>query len=241
MQSIDGLGATGEAAGAPAHGDGVGPRPRGELTDEVTTRLREAILRGDIERGTPIRQATLAAEFGVSRLPVREALRRLESEGLVDIRPNSGARVARLDYVECLEIYAIREQLEPLALRESGEHLTSEQIDVIASHADTLPALTPDIGEWLATDRSLHLASYAAVPGPRLLRMIVEFWNTTQHHRRALVETFTEQDFVAAHAEHTLIVDALRSRRPDAAAEILRLALRRSRDRASANHHLFDG
>ncbi len=91
-------------------------RPARLASGRVIDTLREAILAGRLSPGSRVRQEELAEEFGISRIPVREALRRLEAEGLVVLVPNSGAWVAKLDRAECVEIYRIREQIEPLAI-----------------------------------------------------------------------------------------------------------------------------
>src|SRR5918998_2890875 len=93
--------------------DQEGYKPRSE---DVLSWLREAIHDGRLKPGEPVRQEAIAHELGVSRIPVREALRRLESEGLVVARPHASARVARLDFEEYEEIYKMRERLQPLAL-----------------------------------------------------------------------------------------------------------------------------
>src|SRR5262245_56278227 len=98
------------------------------LSQRVTNEIRDLILNGELAPGERIRQEALAERFGTSRIPVREALRQLESEGLVSLVPNSGASVAKLDLNECLEIYKIRELLEPLALSESIPYLTDAEI-----------------------------------------------------------------------------------------------------------------
>lgn len=85
----------------------------------VTGEIRQKILSGEFAPGLRIRQEELAAQFGTSRVPVREALKQLESEGLVVIVPNSGVWIARVDINECVEMWKIRERIEPLALGES--------------------------------------------------------------------------------------------------------------------------
>ena len=86
------------------------------LTDRVAAEPRNAILTHKLKPDAPIRRAKLAQGLGIGRLPVREAQRGLESEGLVVIRPNSRARVVVWDHEACVEIYKVRERLEPLAL-----------------------------------------------------------------------------------------------------------------------------
>jgi DNA-binding GntR family transcriptional regulator len=206
----------------------------------VARRLHDRIVDGTLPPGAPIRQEAVAREFGVSRLPVREALRQLENEGLVVLRPHSGARVAVLDFEECLTIYKIRERLEPLAFSESIEHLGEERIAEVLRAAERIETLTADHAAWLAADRAFHLACYAGIPTPRLLQTIVSYWNTTQHYRRVLLSTFTERDFQLAHDEHRLIVDALVNGDVRRGEDILRIAMERSRLRLMRHRELFD-
>ncbi len=95
----------------------------------MATRLREAILSGEYEPGARIRQEDLADRHGASRVPVREALRMLEAEGLVTLVANTGAWVARLSQAECDELYQVRERIEPLLLRYNVPLLVETDID----------------------------------------------------------------------------------------------------------------
>lgn len=207
---------------------------------DVARQLREAIHRGSLKPGEPVRQEAVAHELGVSRSPVREALRQLEAEGLVVIRPHSGARVALLDYAECEEIYKMRERLEPLALSESIGRLTEDQLGQAARLSRELVGLRGDPAAWLEGDRQLHLACYAGVPTPRLLRTIVGFWNATQQYRRVLLTVFSDRDYDLAHGEHELIVDALLTGNRRAGEELVRAHIERSRLRLARHRHLFD-
>ena len=102
--------------------DGVGA-----ASERIAAFLRNAILFGDILPGQRIRQEEVAARLGTSRLPVREALRMLEAEGLTEHEANKGSRVPLLDRHEVDVVYQMRERLEPLALTESLPHLTADQ------------------------------------------------------------------------------------------------------------------
>jgi len=217
------------------------PDPAGyePMAHAVTRRLRDAIIGGEIRPGAPVRQETIAREMGTSRIPVREALRQLEAEGLITIRPHFGARVAVQDFEECMEVYKIREQLEPLAIAESMSLMTHAQIDEAATLARDIEAKTADAAAWLDLDRRFHLACYVAAPLPRLLRMIENYWNTTQQYRRIVLATFTEHDFHVFQGEHQLIVEALRERDEDAGKNLVRIHLERGRRRLAANRQLF--
>jgi DNA-binding GntR family transcriptional regulator len=202
--------------------------------------LREAIFEGHLANGTALRQEAIAKELGVSRIPVREALQRLEVEGLVTIRPHSGARVATLDFAECVEIYKIRERIEPLALRESIGNLTSEQVRAISELVDRLDTITDDLGEWVEVDRQLHLASFAGAQMPRLAGLIDTFWDATQRYRRVLLSTFDLRDFSRFQHDHRLIVEALETNHRRLGEDILRLHIERALSRLSRERALFN-
>jgi DNA-binding GntR family transcriptional regulator len=210
------------------------------MAQAVAQNIRQAIFDGTLKPGEPVRQEAFAKELGTSRIPVREALRQLESEGLVSIRPHASARVAIVDFDECMELYKMRERLEPLAFAESTKCLTEEQIAYAASLCERIDSLTDDPAAWIDADRRFHLACYAGLPFKRLLRAVEGYWNVTQQYRRIVLATFNEHDFVSFQAEHMLIVDAMRSRNLRAGEDLVRMAIERARLRLEQNRHLFD-
>jgi DNA-binding GntR family transcriptional regulator len=211
-------------------------RSAGEM---VARELGAQISDGRLKPGASLRQERLARDFGVSRIPVRQALHQLEIEGLVEIRPNCGARVAVLDFQECIAVYKIRERLEPLALSESIEHLSETQVEIVARREGELDQIT-DPQAWIEGDRRFHLATYAGVQSPQLLRIIVNIWNTTQHYRRLLLSTFKTEQFDVVRSEHRLILDAIRHRNVRFAEEFMRLHMERARRRLEQHRHLFE-
>src|SRR6185369_14858007 len=102
--------------------------PRQSLTSAVADKLREEIIRGTIPEGAQLRQDAIAARYHVSRIPVREALRQLDAEGLIAIVPNRGAVVPALSPEDIEELFAIRALLEPEVLKQSIPHLTEEDL-----------------------------------------------------------------------------------------------------------------
>src|SRR5438132_14032202 len=100
--------------------------PRQSLTSAVADKLREEIIRGTIPEGAQLRQDAIATQYGVSRIPVREALRQLDAEGLIAIVPNRGAIVPALSPDDIGELFSIRALLEPEVLKLSIPHLTQE-------------------------------------------------------------------------------------------------------------------
>lgn len=208
------------------------------ITDRVTENIRALILSGELEPGSRIGQEALANRFSVSRIPVRGALGRLESDGLVVLKPSSGAWVAKLDLTECLEIYMIRERLEPLALSQAVARASDEQIDMLEQLVEQM-AGTTDTETFLRLDREFHLASYRAAGMNQLLGMIERFWNTTQHYRRAFTKLLGSERNWIIHAEHRLIIDALRRRDADGAGHVLFEHIRRTRFELARHDDLF--
>jgi len=212
---------------------------RGPTGSMVIDQLREGILSGRYPAGTRIRQETLAAEFGTSRLPVRDAFQRLESEGLITLIPNSGAWVASLDLNESIEMYKIREALEPLALAESIPYLTSEKLEDLEAQAEAI-GRCEDPAEYIRLDRIFHLAMYDSERLPRLTPMIEQFWNMTQKYRRAFTKQATGHYWDATNNEHSLILEAVREGDAEAASALARLHIRRTRLILTDHAELFD-
>lgn len=210
------------------------------VATHVADQIRTMILDHRLKPNEPLLQDKIAQELGTSRIPVREALRLLENEGLVVIRSHSSARVAQMDFAECVEIYKIRQRIEPLALQESIAHLSNAQIENVISLAESLAAPDSIGAVWLERDRLFHLGTYAGITSPRLLNLITNYWNSTQHYRRAVVSTFTELDHQIAFCEHTLLVDAVKTQNADVGEDILRIHIARAGRRLSNNSELFD-
>lgn len=201
--------------------------------------IRQEILDGKLKPGERIRQEDLAARLSSSRIPVREALRQLENEGLVVLVPNSGAWIARLDLRECIEIYKIRERLEPLALGESVARLSGvdlKELDALAQQIEQ----DATVDGFLDLDRKFHLLSYGSAQLPTLQRMISQFWNTTQHYRRAYVTLIGGANRWIINAEHRLILEAIRRQDAEEAEVLLRGHIRRTRQELERHQKIFD-
>lgn len=210
------------------------------MAEAVVRHIREAIFDGRLAHGAPLRQESIARDLGVSRIPVREALRQLEMEGLVTIRPHSGARVAILDFAECIEVYKIRERIEPLAFGESVGHLDDEQLEAIRRLAARIEQLSDDSEAWIEADRQFHLAVYAGAGMPRLVKTVIGYWNSTQQYRRILLSTFTPHDFGVFQCDHQLMVDALETHNRRAGEDLMRVHIERARLRLADRRELFD-
>jgi DNA-binding GntR family transcriptional regulator len=213
------------------------PELRGQL---VARRLREAILSGRLRPGDRIPQDTLAREFGTSRIPVREALAELESEGLIALVPHAGARVAKFNVPELEEVYRIREAVEPMVIAQSAEHLTGEQLAHLRLTIDEIEASSGRPETWLQLDRHFHVATYAGADLPRARALVESFWNRTQHYRRALIVALDAKAFEIVHLEHRAILDALERRSGEDAAAALHSHIRRTRKTLLKRAHVLD-
>jgi len=161
------------------------------LGANVTNTLRDAIIRGKLAPGQPLGQEYLAGLFGVSRVPIRECLKQLASEGLVEVQPHRGAVVAHLSLDELDELYGIIWSLETLAVREGVPRLTETDIatmDAIVKQLDTLE----NPAEWYRTSVAFHRAILVASGWQRCLRIVDEC-------RRNIGRYIMEESFFAAH------------------------------------------
>lgn len=181
----------------------------GATSGRVADYLRDAILSGEIRPGERIRQEDVAQRFGTSRIPVREALRMLEAEGLTEHETNKGASVPRLGSHEVDVIYQMRERLEPLALSESIPHLKADDLAGLERTQEQIEG-NSDIAAFLALDRAFHLSSYSGCPIEQLGSVVTRLWNSTQHYRRAFVALGGQERMWVVNAEHRLILDAIR-------------------------------
>jgi DNA-binding GntR family transcriptional regulator len=218
----------------------AGGDQNGAVSQRVAGYLREAILSGEIVPGERIRQEDVAARFGTSRLPVREALRILEAEGLTEHHMHKGARVPRLDRHEVDVIYQMRERLEPLALAESLPHLGEEEFRRLQDIQTRIEANT-DLAEFLALDREFHLLTYAGCPIEHLSSMVVRLWNSTQHYRRTFMNLSGPARRWVVNAEHRLILDAVERRDAVDAERYLSGHIRRTRIELSRHPEAFEG
>ncbi|MET4632921.1 GntR family transcriptional regulator [Kaistia defluvii] len=145
------------------------PRYR-TATEYVEATLREAILSGAIAPGTPLRQEELATTFKVSRMPIREALRQLEAQALVDFEPHRGAVVVQITLLDAMDNYAIRAALEPQALRLSIPNLTEEDFTIAEEILAEIDQET-DPGRMGELNRRFHMTLYAQAGLPRLIAL----------------------------------------------------------------------
>jgi DNA-binding GntR family transcriptional regulator len=186
--------------------------------DWIAQTLRQAILCGDLKSGQPLPQDEIAARFGVSKIPAREALLQLRAEGLVTFYPNRGAIVSALSAEEVDEIYAMRIALETLALRRAipkHEWADFVRLDGLITIMDD----ERDALKWSALNWEFHAALYAPCALPRLLESIRALHANVQ---RYVVVYLTSTDYhTEAQRQHRVILKACQRGNADAAADQL--------------------
>ncbi|MEV7570918.1 GntR family transcriptional regulator [Streptomyces tanashiensis] len=176
----------------------------------VLEELRRAITSGELRPGGPIRQEALAARFEVSRVPLREALKALEAEGLVVHHVHRGYFVAELSLGDLEEIYRIRELLETEAVRRAVRRLpdglvgTLERIQREVERA----AEEGDVAGMAAANRLFHFTLIEASGMPRLVRLIATLWDSTDAYRSLYYTGPTHRK--QAVREHRAVISALR-------------------------------
>jgi DNA-binding GntR family transcriptional regulator len=192
-------------------------RPR-TATEFVEAALRLAILGGHIAPGTPLRQEDLAALFGVSRMPVREALRQLEAQALVDFEPHKGAVVTEISAEDAADNYAIRRALEPAALALSIPNLTGDDFERAEELLSDLDG-EEDQARLGDLNRRFHLCLYGAAGRPKLLALVNAQLATADRYLRFHLAAKGRDHL--AQAEHRALLAACRARDAAAAQAVL--------------------
>lgn len=183
-----------------------------KASDLAYARIRSGITGGEWAPGTPLREEELAALCGVSRTPVREALRRLEAEYL--IRRTEGARsfVADWSHDDIAEMFALRAILEGHAAARAATRIAPAALDQLAALNDEIEAAIPtgDTDRFLAANRQFHAIVLDAAQSPRLAAMLGAL--VEQPVVRRTARHYGSAEFRRSHAEHAALVEAFRAR-----------------------------
>jgi DNA-binding GntR family transcriptional regulator len=191
------------------------------LSAAIADRLREAILGGGHRAGTQLRQDALAAEFRVSRIPVREALIQLEAEGLVQIEPHKGAVVTGLSMEEVDDVFDLRVSLEGRLLADSIPRLSDADFVRIeaAREAFDLMVATGDIARSGGLNADLHMAFYAGARMPKTAAIVAGLLQTSDRYTR--LQLSSTKGLAKAGREHRELAALCRKRNVAAATVLL--------------------
>ncbi|MBI2941795.1 MAG: GntR family transcriptional regulator [Chloroflexi bacterium] len=176
----------------------------------VTDRLRSAILSGQLGPGDRLQQDELASQLQVSRMPIREALRILASEGLVELRPHRGAVVVNLRTEDIAEIFEIRAMLEGRAAELAAPRLSDVTLARLRQIHAEMARIGQDEERWLVLNRDFHTIIYPASGWPRLCALIDAQRNVVQPYLRASLALLNRPS--SAHDEHCQILAAAEAR-----------------------------
>jgi DNA-binding GntR family transcriptional regulator len=193
-------------------------------SDFAYMRVRELILSGELEPGAVINQAVLARQIGISTTPLREALKRLKQQKLVELDAHRDARVTPLDAEEARDLLEMRRSLDPLAASLAADRRTKLDIAEMRSSLEGLDALpsNPTV-QQLVAHRRFHAAIYRASHNALLVETLDGLWDTADRYRRhgLQVERSPEERALKAR-EHTLLFEAIVEGDGDTAADVMR-------------------
>ncbi|NIX78398.1 GntR family transcriptional regulator [Microvirga terricola] len=192
------------------------------ISGAVAEALRQRILNGEFAAGFQLRQDALADEFGVSRIPVREALMQLEAEGLVKIHPHRGAIVSELSLGEIDELFELRTLLEPRLLKASAPRLTESDYvrlnGILEEYGSELRA--KHVGRWGELNTELHMLLYRHAERPKSIAIVANLLQECDRHTRLQLSLTGGME--RAEEEHAEIVKLCAEGQVDAACSLLK-------------------
>jgi DNA-binding GntR family transcriptional regulator len=194
----------------------------------VYSELRRKILNGELTPGHEVNQEAMAASLGVSITPLREALRRLEMEGLVQLKAHRTVVIPPLTRAELVELYIIRTELDSLAARLAADAASNEEVAAIASLARQKPARDPV--NQLELNRTFHRAIYSACGNASLITYLDQLWDRTDRYRLILIKQEFGEGPISP-KEHVDIADAISQRNAARAGQLMHDHIARSRNR----------
>lgn len=201
---------------------GVTPLRRRRLVDDATQSLREAILNGRLTAGARLRQTDLADRLGISRTPIREALTRLQQEGLIELLPHGGVRVILLNADEAVELYDLREVLDGLAARLTAGRADQATLTRLERALGRMAECVArgDPGPWFRSHVAFHEEIVRAAGNRPLDRLSSVVKLSIRHFHPLLLKT--ERRLEEAYREHRGIFEAIASRDAEGAERLAR-------------------
>jgi DNA-binding GntR family transcriptional regulator len=200
----------------------VAPLKRRRLVDDAAQTLRDAILKGRVQAGARLRQVQLADGLGISRTPIREALVRLQEEGLVELLPGGGVRAKLLNLDEAVELYDVREVLDGLAARLAASRADAATLARLERLLERMGRSVAggDTNQWFGAHVAFHEEIVRASGNRPLGRMLPVVRQSVQHFHPLLLRT--ERRLENAWEEHRGIYAAIAGRDPGTAERLAR-------------------
>ncbi|RFU64548.1 GntR family transcriptional regulator [Peribacillus saganii] len=196
---------------------------RDTLHLKVCNVIREAIIRGDFKPGERLKQSDMAEQLGVSRMPVREAFRKLESEGLIILEPHKGAIVKSIQVEDVAEIYALRAELERIAVEQSADLLTNDDTQQLSYLADQMET-AEDVDDFVQYNIDFHKLLIKRCNWERLNTFITTLWNGLPQQTPHLLEGQTEM----SNKEHRAIINAIQNKEKGKAGKLVAEHIKRT-------------
>lgn len=227
-------------SGAPLTKDSANGGAESSLHDEILSRLRDYLVEGNIAEGARVPERQLCEMFGISRTPLREALKVLAAEGLIDLLPNRGARVRRLSRRDLEELFEVMGGLESLAGRLACETIADEEIvEIERLHYEMYSYyLHRDMHNYFQVNQRIHEKIVLAARNETLRATYAGFAGRIRGVRYSANFARKRQRWAEAMREHEAILDALRRRAGSELSDILFQHLRNKR--AAAIEHLAE-
>lgn len=191
------------------------------LRDVVFITLREAILKGELEPGERLMEIALAQKLGVSRTPIREAIRKLELEGLVVMAPRKGAEVAEITLKDVKDVLEVRKNLEDLAVELACKKATEEDIEEMKrAHEEFIKTLSQkDLTVIAEADVKFHDVIYKTTDNKRLIQILNNLREQMYRYRLEYIKDEKKRMIVTD--EHLQIIEAIKNKDVDSAKEYI--------------------
>ncbi|WP_340108264.1 GntR family transcriptional regulator [Pikeienuella sp. HZG-20] len=196
-------------------------------TQTVADALRQAILEGALQAGERLNLDDLSEHFGMSRMPVREAIKTLEAEGLVKVYPYRGVEVSSLGADDLDELFGLRDVLERKAVARAVPRLSESDLGEMKRILENMDSLVDQHDEWLDLNRRFHEIINRACGWPRLTEMIDVLRVNVERYVRAYVSMMGRE---TPQREHWALYEACRDRDPEAAQSVISDHLRHTAD-----------
>jgi DNA-binding GntR family transcriptional regulator len=197
----------------------------GDIGTDVYNQLREQLVAGEITAGQLLREESLAERFGVSRTPIREALRRLQVEGFIEIAPHRGARVLGWRAEDISEVFALRGVLEPHAARQAALRLSDDDLVIARKLADGMERFAADRPDGFedqiaSLNNQFHTLIVSGSGNYRLSEQLQSIMELARV--RATFQRYSAHELDRSMSHHRELLDALTARDPDWAESVMK-------------------